>query len=606
MNECYFHSMAGDFNTIDDSSILKALKQGTKDFYNQEADESQIRAWRDEIKVLRSVTDNLPPNWGIVMEYILPREEGRRPDVVILTGSDVLVLEFKQYGEMHLSHLDQVLGYRNDLRDYQSYCADKKVHAFLVLTSSSGYCQTVKDVETVSPDKLAESLKPFLNSESADVQAFLDGDYQPLPTILSSAKLFFNNEPLPQIRTAKSLKIDETIAFMQKRADEALAEHKNLMMLVTGVPGAGKTLVGLQFTFDNCRDNVQHAVMLSGNGPLVEVLRYVLKRRNFVGDVHGFMKTYGGDSYRKAPESIIIYDEAQRAWDRQMAQEKRGASAKTEPEDLMHIAANKGDGVVIVCLVGEGQEINRGEESGISQWYDAVRDSGLEWTICCPAHIADNFPGAEVSDMLSLSSSMRSKTALCLPQWVDAVLSGDSKAARKIADGNDLFAGFPVYISRSFRAAKGYLLQRYDGENSKRYGIIASSKAKNLNAYGIPNDFQSTKVMKIGPWFADDPESPYSCCQLTRCATEFSCQGLELDFPLVAWGTDFKMTDGKWENCSSGRNLRDPYQIRLNSYRVLLTRGREGMFIFVPDETELNETYQFLLNCGCRTGKDGN
>ena len=592
---CYFYSTIDDFLKTSDSDILKSLKDGSLKLYNNPAEDSQIRAWNNEISVLKNSTKELPSNWIIILEYILPREEGRRPDVIFLTGTKVLVLEFKQYTEELPSQIDQVVGYTRDLREYHSYCFDKQVLPFLVLTKTQNVNNTHDDVKVLSPDTLSAALLHYKeDSCETDAKQFLEGEYQPLPTILSAAIKFFNNEPLPQIRTASSLRINETLAFMQSKADEAIKNHKNLLMFVTGVPGAGKTLVGLQFTFNNSSPTKQDAVMLSGNGPLVEVLQYVLKSKNFVSSVNGFLTTYGGNKTAIPKESIIIYDEAQRAWDDETAKAKRGTCS--EPRDFMNVAKKK-NGVVLIGLIGEGQEINTGEEAGIGQWNTAIQASGIDWEICCPSHISSFFAKPTIADELNLSSSLRSKSALQLPKWINAVLDGDADKAKQILLDNKILKEFPIYLIKDISEANEYLIQRYENEPEKKYGLIASAKAKNLEKYGIDNSYFATRKVSSGPWYADKKTSFLSCCSLRSCITEFAAQGLELDFPIMCWGDDFIRQNGKWELTVGSRTQKDPYKIRQNAYRVLLSRGREGMFIFVPDEAKMNETYDFLLKC---------
>ena len=596
---CYFSSTIFEFNARSDSEILRELEDDARDFYSEEAGSSQIKAWKDEISVLRSAFSGLRGNFGLILEYILPRERGRRPDVILLSEKTIFVLEFKQFSDFRLSQIDQVLSYARDLREYQSYCREKSIQPVLILTKSKNSRQNYNGVEILTAENLSEFFNDVDFSENfepkIEIQKFLAGEYEPLPTILQAAKLFFKKETLPQIRTAKSLKISETISFMQKAADSALKSHENLLMLVTGVPGAGKTLIGLQFTFDNSTGSAQNAVMLSRNGSLVQVLQYVLKSKNFITDVHGFLKSYGGNTQLSPKENIIIYDEAQRAWDADMAREKRGEGALSEPQDLMKIAQKKKNGIVLVALVREGQEINRGEEARISQWNEAILKSGLNFRVLAPSHVAKNFKNAEICDFLNLNSSLRSKSALDFPKWVSAVLSGNASEAKILAE-NGLFKEFPVYISHNLRTIKNYAFCRYEGENEKRYGLLASSKAKNLEKYGIPNGFMATRAMNIGAWYADSADSPFSCCALTKCATEFSAQGLELDFPILCWGDDFIRKNEKWDlTVRGGKNVHNPYKIRENCYRVLLTRGREGLFIFVPDEDEMRETFEYLV-----------
>ncbi len=594
---CYFYSTIDDFLKSSDSEILTSLEEGNKRLYGgKSAEEAQVTAWEDELSVLKNTSKELPNNWIIVLEYVLPREGGRRPDVILLTGSKVLVLEFKQYPKEHLSQLDQVVGYTRDLREYQSYCSEKQVLPFLVLTKTQNKNETYGDVQVLSADTLSGELIKYKEDDCAvDAIPFLEGEYRPLPTILTAAKMFFNKEPLPQIRTATSLKINGTLDYMQTKADDAIKNKKKLLMFVTGVPGAGKTLVGLQFTFNNTTESKQNAVMLSGNGPLVEVLKLVLHSENFVIDVLNFLKTYGGSSSSVPRETIFIYDEAQRAWDEERS--RTNGRSCSEPMDFINLAKKK-DAIVLVGLIGEGQTIHKGEEAGIGQWNTAVKESRLDWEICCPSHISSFFEKPTIADELNLSSSLRSKSALQLPKWIDAVLAGDADKAKQIITENDLLKEFPIYIVRELSNVTDYFAQRYVNEPEKRYGFIASSRAKNLKEkYGIDNTFETTQKIDIGKWYVEPKGSLESCCSLKSCITEFQAQGLELDFPIMCWGGDFIQKNGKWTLTVGGGGLKNPYKIRQNAYRVLLSRGREGMFIYVPKEQQMDETYIYLNKC---------
>jgi DUF2075 family protein len=129
--------------------------------------------------------------------------------------------------------------------------------------------------------------------------------------------------------------------------------------------------------------------------------------------------------------------------------------------------------------------------------------------------------------------------------------------------------------------------------------LLASSKAKNLSRFGVNNEYNFTKNFREGPWYNDEPSSPRSCCQLHDVATEFACQGLELDFPIVSWGDDLWWTGKTWLSKPAPRSAaRDPHLLRLNSYRVLLSRGRDGFVIFVPNEVPMTRTYDALRASG--------
>lgn len=374
------------------------------------------------------------------------------------------------------------------------------------------------------------------------------------------------------------------------------------LALVTGVPGAGKTLVGLQFVYstrDNRQSHDRDAVFLSGNGPLVKVLQHALKSNVFVQDVHGFLRQYGGHNGRLPAERIWVYDEAQRAWDAERVQAKRG-HPYSEPEDFVRLGERAPDWSLIVGLIGEGQEIHTGEESGLSQWNEAIGRSSLPWKVYCPRRLESSFPDASSvvsSDKLDLTASLRSHLAEDVQRWISALLVGD------LQDASELMLkmteqGFSVYLTRELEGAKAYAIARYRGEETKRYGLIASEKARNLETYGVMNRFSYTKNFRAGPWYNDPPESKDSCCQLREVATEFGCQGLELDLPILCWGDDLKW-NGHWIPRLQPRSTaRNPDKLRINSYRVLLSRGRDGMVIWVPPETELDSAYDALLRAG--------
>ena len=320
---------------------------------------------------------------------------------------------------------------------------------------------------------------------------------------------------------------------------------------MTGVPGSGKTLVGLQFVYENyCGDtgSQRSAVFLSGNGPLVDVLQYALKSRIFVQDVHGFLKQYGGTSARSPEERVWVYDEAQRAWDAQQVMKKRNHH-RSEPEDFLAIGARKGPWALMVGLIGEGQEIHIGEEAGLAQWNDAIAKSGERWTVHCPRKIAGVFAGAHrlsVSESLNLDMSLRTHLAEDVQNWVGALLDGELDVAAGFSE-RMAKQGYRLYLTRDLGRAMDYARERYRTERDKRFGLLGSSKAR-LDSFGIPTDYLLTRRMKLGPWYYDDPESPGSCCQFDSAATEFQCQGLELDLPVVGWGVDLHWDGKAWRS----------------------------------------------------------
>jgi DUF2075 family protein len=583
-------------------------------FLNLDVGESQTRAWNESVRIIKrecqrlAVTHPESGKWGIVLEYQLPRERGRRPDVVILTGCSLQVIEFKGRDVAEQADVDQLTAYARDLHEYHGASHDLRLNSILSLDDASIDRHRFEGVSIVGGRRLAECLGELADQPPCDPPAILDwlaADYAPLPSLVAAARLIFDHEPLPRIKRATSAGIPEALEALQKAAAQARSQNERHIALVSGVPGSGKTLVGLQFVYQTrFSDNeaARPAIFLSGNGPLVEVLQHALKSKVFVQDVHGFLVRYGGRGRARIPEEHIwVYDEAQRAWDAARVQGKRGHSL-SEHEDFLRLGMRMPNWSMLVGLIGQGQEIHLGEEGGLKQWDDAVAKSGGDWIIHCPSRLASIFKGKDVrvNDALDLSTTLRAHLASDLHRWVDALLDGKLQVAAGFSEQLSKLA-FKLYVTRDIEDAKQYATRRYSSEIDSRYGLLGSSKAKNLARYGINSSFQATRSFRPGPWYNDPPSSIKSCCQLIEVATEFSCQGLELEFPVVGWDTDLAWDGEGWLTKSGARSsARDPRQLRINSYRVLLTRARDGMAIFVPPLAELDPTFAALLAAGCR------
>jgi len=589
-------------------SFLDALTAHHKKAMNESPSQSQIVAWRNSFtdlqKAILQLQNRVPESshWSIICEYVLPRERGRRPDVIIIGGNDIFVLEFKAYSIPQQSHLDQVSTYVRDLRNYHELSHHAHIIPVLVLGKYNGGRVNLNDVEVCNPETLVEVIveRRSESSINIDPEKWIEAAYDPLPSLVNAARYVFKHEKFPRIKRADSAGIPQTIEELVSIAQEAKKNSELHLVLLTGVPGSGKTLVGLQFVHEYGQGlGNQESVFLSGNGPLVRVLRDALGNKLFVQDVHGFLMQYGGNSKQNPIEHVWVYDEAQRAWDTKKAQSKRGMEAVSEPLDFLRLGERMSGWAVVIALVGEGQEIYTGEEAGVTQWKTALDMMTKPWIVHCPSMLKEVFETklARLSNRLDLTISLRTHVAENVTQWVQSILDGDSgKASQLSADIRK--QGFSLYISRDLDSCKSYLRERYKDDLEKRYGLLASSKAKNLMDYGVMNDFSSTQRVRDGPWYNSPPDSKDSCCQMRSVMTEFGCQGLELDLPIVCWGDDLVWSEGKWDSRTRMRDALDPYKLRINSYRVLLTRGRDGIIIYVPDSPAMNKTCQFLQACG--------
>ncbi len=600
-----------------------------------DASEEQRRAWADSIPPLQAevsevlIRDDLARQYSAILEYELPMES-RRPDVVLLVGAGVMVIELKGKRAATQADLDQAAAYARDLRNYHRECADREVTAVLVPTRARGYQQLTDGVHVTGPDALCALVADITRTKREPVlsrEAFLaDGAYCPLPTIVEAARELMASGTLRTIERAHAATKPALDEISRVIHQAALTKSRHLILL-TGVPGAGKTLVGLQTVHARYLDDLSvdrgdgkptaPAVYLTGNGPLVEVLQYEMKSaggdgKTFVRGVKEYVKRYSSSRNPVPPEHVLVFDEAQRAFDAdKMRESHKNAHARSEPEEFIGFADRIPDWCVVVGLIGNGQEIHVGEEAGLAQWRVAVEASAktAEWTIHAPTAVAGLFRGGtvdfELKPALNLDTELRFHQARDVHRYVALLLDGaDPTTLAPIAQRLNT-DGFHLRITRSLAVASAYLRDRYGEDRQARFGLIASSKDRDLMAHGVPNDFQSTKRVKVGPWYGDH-ESDYgghSCRRLETCVTEFGAQGLELDASLLAWGTDFVRTDGTWSNAHARGYLKrakvkDPFQLRLNAYRVLLTRGRDATVVFVPALEALDETYRYLAEAG--------
>jgi len=590
------------------SSVESSLEEHLIGLLGMNPSRSQVEAWLEEIDVLKdsfralAIARSSCLEWSIILEFELPLEGGRRPDVIVLGPGKIFVLEFKQDPILQRSSLDQVAAYARDLAEYHSKTHGIEVLPILIPTKTHDKAEIRDVVLVLSPDKLAATLDGQPEGTSIDLEDWLAGDYAPLPTLIAAAKMIFSNERLPAIKRAESYGVGGAVMRLKEIAQWSEDNSGRALAFVSGVPGAGKTLVGLQFVYDKS-DQSSQAIFLSGNGPLVEVLRDALKSKAFVSDLHAFIKSYGTTS--KVPrQNIVVFDEAQRAWDSNHMMLKKSIPY-SEPELLISIGEKIPHWSTLVGLIGHGQEIHTGEEAGINGWFDALdsEHAKSEWRVYSPPRFAMAFPGKKVIEYpeLDLNHTLRSKQAEYLHQWVQHLLDGNFSAASEQSQ-KIWIQNFPIFITRDIEEAKLYVSSRFEGENSKRYGILASSKDQVLPNYGIHNGFQDTKRVKNARWYNQDLGSEGSCCNMQEVVTEFGCQGLELDMAIVAWGNDFLWNGKEWDLRKMRTRIPqlDPHQLRLNSYRVLLTRSREGMIIFVPPRPEFDQTEHALLAAGAR------
>lgn len=577
--------------------------------------QSQINAWEDCYKVLQSVLPSFEskhPGFSVLFEYQLPYESGRRPDVILLSKEQVIILEFKMKNDVLQADLDQCTAYGRDIKEYHFESRDREVLTALVLTRTTGVMEHDAEVGTYicSGDCLENFLEHVVSSPSTscDMDVWAESSYEPLPTIVEAARKFMKNEPLPNIRRVNSTGIPDAIECLSSISKHAEKNHEHVIAFVTGVPGAGKTFLGLQYVYDVCQDNgLVNSVYLSGNGPLVEVLTDALKSKVFVKDLHSVINEFLAHKANDFQKNIIVFDEGQRAWDVKQMAEKNKSKTESEPDVMVRLCEERLDWCVLLILVGEGQEIYKGENSGIEQWNTALNKGKLNWKLVCPDKLRPVFEDdQEIMDIegassLDLTVSLRTHLAGDVSCFANSLIDGDVSKAKSYVP-SIYKAGFSMFVTRDLQSAKDYCDSRYDGNLDKRYGLIASSKGRDLPKFGVDNSFYGAiNRGRYGKWFNTPKGSGGSCCDLKGVVTEFGIQGLELDMPIVCWDRDMSWNGTGWDKFKNNEDKdSDDNVYRVNSYRVLLTRGRDGFIIFIPPTSNLDKLYTMLKSLGIK------
>ena len=646
--KAYYDASVSEFLRDDADRILGILTVE----HHHALEEQQRWAWIREISILKSALHS-QTDGQIFLELYIPRM-GKRADAVLISKNVVFVLEFKAGASEHLAGgLDQVEDYALDLKNFHE--GSHAVSIVPVLISTNAADQPLPQIR-FAIDGVAAPLATNATSLGAlidhvcAIQAFpafeIDDwrakGYRPTPTIIEAAQVLYQTHRVTDISRsdAGATNLKGTSDTVDEIIDHSRLGCRKAICFVTGVPGSGKTLAGLNIATRRSEEHRdEHAVFLSGNGPLVEVLREALARdksrregmskrtaerevESFIQNIHHFRDHYL--SGNEVPiEKVVVFDEAQRAWTREQAatfmQRKRGHADFnfSEPEFLISVMNRHQDWCTIVCLIGDGQEINTGE-AGISEWISAIQTRFSDWRVYVSPRISLPEYGAEIdvetflkspqvksNEMLHLAVSMRSFRAEALSQVVASIVDNKPDAAGD-AYGK-ISSLYPIYLTRDLNEAREWLRSKARG--SERFGLVASSGAQRLRPEGIhiKADIEPTN------WFLNDRNDVRSSFYLEDVASEFAIQGLELDWVGVCWDGDFHQNSAKWVyqvfKGTKWQCIRDNSKRMYlkNAYRVLLTRARQGMVIFVPkgeiaDRTRppafYDGTFDFLRQCG--------
>lgn len=622
---------------------------------NRSLDELQTNAWKKQIEILKDQLKGLQGQ--IYFEFAIPRM-GKRVDNIVIVKDTAFIIEFKVGdGGYEKYAIEQVIDYTIDLKNFHEGSHFVKLVPILVATNAEitdNEFQEIINHKTAAKsnkNNLQEVIKSFLNGneKSIDVDYWENSTYKPTPTIVEAAQALYKGHNVKEITRSDSgaINLSKTAACINEIVEHSKTSKTKSICFVTGVPGAGKTLAGLNIANERMNaDENEHAVFLSGNGSLVDVLREALTRDEvqtakesgenktkkqaaikvnaFIQNIHHFRD----DNLlsEKAPiEKVVVFDEAQRAWTMQQVssfmKRKKGIEDfnMSEPEFLIDVMNRHEDWCTIICLIGGGQEINTGE-AGLEEWIVALKEHYSEWEIHYSNLIIENEnylkqtelkewliknKNANIKPNLHLAISVRSFRSEKLSDFIHELLDLKKDSAKKIY--NELKYNYPIVLTRNLELAKKWIKNKAKG--TERVGLIASSGARRLRPYGIDvkNEIEAPN------WFLNDNEDIRSSYYMEDIATEFDIQGLEIDWACVAWGANFHLNHMAWKyqnfKGTKWQNINkeiDKSYLK-NTYRVLLTRARQGMVIFIPegcdfDKTRPNEfydnTYNYLKELG--------
>lgn len=650
MNRYYYSDKISKFLLSSDNEILGVISCNT----SNDVVTLQRNAWLYEIHILKKVLKGF--EGAIYFEYSIPRM-GKRIDVLLIIYNVIFILEFK-VGEkkFRTSDSDQVWDYALDLKNFHETSHDNMIAPILIATNADVSMNIISRTEhndnmlfpiLINSDGLSDIIKTILyysEGDNINPKEWENGRYMPTPTIVEAAISLYSNHSVVDIarNDASAINLTKTSEAVYGIIEDSKKNKSKSICFITGVPGAGKTLVGLNIATQQLSKENNKSVYLSGNGPLVSVLREALTRdkvrrekekgiavkkfvaagevKMFIQNVHHYRDEYLTD--KNPPyDHIAIFDEAQRAWDlnqtRQFMKTKKGIVDfnMSEPEFLISCLDRHQDWAVIICLVGGGQEINKGE-AGISEWLNAINKSYEDWKVYISDKLADSEYTAgnaiEVlenkiikKEELHLAVSLRSFRAENLSALVKNLIDINLLEAQE--NYKSLKNKYPIVITRELSLAKTWLRKMARG--SERYGIVVSSQAYRLKPHAI--DVRNP----INPihWFLDGKDDVRSSYYLEDVATEFQIQGLELDWSCVTWDADLRLKTNQWEYYSfigsrwNRIKKEERKQYLKNAYRVLLTRARQGMVIFVPpgDENDAtrkpefyNGIFEFLKSIG--------
>lgn len=630
------------------------------EFSSFEISPDQIDAWRTLCEWLHDASQKVPKEYdsiGCFFEF-QPPMKSERSDLMLVGDRELLVIEAKT-GQAHkiTQARKQALNYAIQIYSSLEVGSERLVTPIVLQENKfkgqnpkpkalAGFSYERRDVAVISASELATLIKsmtaPSLGLDLLDTTGWV---HKPRASVVELAREMFGT--LRSGGITKSLadndELERLVTRIRELIHQARANSEHRVVAVTGRPGSGKTLVGLRIAHQvgflgDVEVGASAPIFLSGNEPLVEVLRHAISS----GRSDAAKKRKSGKELMKIrkdlhPEreivlhiskltdlevsaSIIVFDEAQRAWTAKHNQKsKQSQDLRSQPYVVLEKMTKKPWSVVI-CIVGSGQHINPGEE-GMNTWYDAIEEINkvqpevtkpVKWRITVPRGEEREGPDIEFSDDLELTVDMRAGSTQ-MNEWVNLLLDNQIDEALVCRAS---FPNYPLLVSRDLEICKQWLKQQTNLSHGETAGLVVSSKNRRLGVYGLTWP-QQTRDFDAVSWFTNKYPHLKACSSFEIAATEYGCQGLELDRVGACWSWDLVPSSSGWKSRElnlerrkwrelQSDNLKSEY-LR-NAYRVLLTRSRLGMVIWIPkgdnqdpsrDPDEADEIFEVLCRAGC-------
>lgn len=579
-----------------DKIVVTLVKHIEKNF---EVSESQKNAWKDSINFL---IENLQDKYNdlyLGMEYTLPRMGGKRPDVILFFHNEIVILEFKMKEKYSKEDILQVIEYQESLKKYheETWKRNYFVKSYLVLTKNFN-----DEIEEEYGVKILNN-KSFFNSfienksfmKELDVKSWIKSNYAPLPEVIEGAINLFKNNKLPDIKNIDDSVLMETEKIIKNLLNKR--KGKKQVILVAGVPGSGKTLLGLKFNYFNNEKGIS-TIYISGNGPLINILQNELGQdKGLITSILNYTNTYYNLNFSPR-EEVIIFDEAQRAWNEKEIKGNKLSEVAILLEIGNRIFLEK-NSATIIALVGFGQEIHNREEEGIKLWFKELeKDRYSDWSFYIPKNnIKLENKNICILDSLYINTSIRSDF-INITEFKNLFLNKKketSEEKNKLKKSvEELYKkGYRLYWTKKLETVEKYLkcFQR-------KSGILGSSGVEEKKYKEIFHKNVKTHLT------LNESYSWYKNRENTVVATEFVVQGLDIAYPLVVFGGDYYLENGEWKISKMAKKKKlniflDSNKLFRNIYNVLLTRGRKGMLLYFPEEIgELKELVQRVKETG--------